>query len=308
MPPPEPLYTTTSDTNSGNYSHQEAQTIVCRICNIAKPLSNFTKNKRNRSGYETKCRECAGLYSKELDRRHAQALASAPLPTEKTCLMCNKTKPIERFYKAGWSADGRHSRCRDCIALLAAEEWRRNPRPPEINRRKNKEWREANKEYVALKKAIRYEENRAKMLEKSRDRHKKEDPARRRALQRTWNHKHWERHATQNCRARARRKGVPFNMVPSDLFTTEGKLPEFCPIFPSIRLRYDGGPDRRVWPSVDRIVPELGYVTGNVWVTSLAANMWKNNGSSPVERRKIIALMRSHKPTNTSDSQGDLFG
>jgi len=32
--------------------------------------------------------------------------------------------------------------------MFAAENWQQNPRPPEINRQKNKQWREENKEYV----------------------------------------------------------------------------------------------------------------------------------------------------------------
>ena len=42
-----------------------------------------------------------------------------------------------------------------------------------------------------------------------------------------------------------------------------------------MRLDYAGGGDRRLWASVDRIKPELGYVKGNVRVISLAANMAK---------------------------------
>jgi len=274
-PSPEPLYST----------------FTCIVCKKDKPVSAFTRNKRYKTGHENRCKECATEYYKNLERKHAEA---NNLPTAKTCLMCHATKPMDSFYKVGWSADGRHSRCRDCMSLVAAERWENNPRPPEINRRKNKEWRDANKEYVDLKRKIRYEQNREEILKKAKDTPHK-NPERRRVIQRDWNHGKWERHATWNCKPRAKKKGVPFAMAPADLFNNEGRLPEFCPIFPNIRLDYNGGPDRRCWPSVDRIVPELGYVAGNVWVISLAANMWKTNGSNPEERRRIIAIMGGSK-------------
>src|SRR5208282_2653860 len=104
--------------------------------------------------------------------------------------------------------------------------------------------------------------------------------------------KPWQDKAVTNCHARARQKGVPRGMKGSDLLDPKtGALPVFCPIFPHIRLDYNQGPDRRCWASVDRKVPELGYVTGNVWVISLAANTWKSNGSSPLERARITSLM-----------------
>lgn len=87
-----------------------------------------------------------------------------------------------------------------------------------------------------------------------------------------------------------------------------GELPEFCPIFPNIRLDYNQGSDRRCWASVDRKVPTLGYVTDNVWVVSMAANTWKTNGSNPQERRKIVSLMvPKQKKQKINSNQSSLF-
>jgi hypothetical protein len=89
------------------------------------------------------------------------------------------------------------------------------------------------------------------------------------------------------------KKGIPFSASPDDLFDKfTNKLPEFCPIFQHIRLDYGAGNDRRCWASVDKIVPELGYTSGNIWVVSMAANVWKNNGSNPAERERIVAIMK----------------
>lgn len=121
----------------------------------------------------------------------------------------------------------------------------------------------------------------------------------------------WPSYKISACKKRAKDKCLPFNMVSVDLYDPRtGNLPEVCPIFPHIRLDYGAGPDRRYWASVDRIVPELGYVSGNVCVVSMAANTWKTNGSNPEERKRIIALMRGskHKRFDQQMAQGVLFG
>lgn len=303
-PSPETLYATVPDMNSENFAQSDVATFACRICKIAKPLSEYSKNKREKRGHDSRCKGCAVEYYKELERKHAGA---ENLPTEKSCSMCHITKPMDSFYKAGWSADGRHTRCKECLSFLAAEHWKRSPDFSEERKRKNREWREENKEYVAEMKKSRSTDDtreRARILAFER---RRRDPEKARAIHRDWNHRRWEFHATQNCKVRAKRKSVPFSMQPSDLLKENGILPEFCPIFPHIRLDYNGGHDRRCWPSVDRIVPELGYITGNVWVTSIAANVWKNNGSNPAERRRIIALMGGAKPKEETSNQAELF-
>jgi hypothetical protein len=57
--------------------------------------------------------------------------------------------------------------------------------------------------------------------------------------------------------------------------------------------------ERRFWASVNKIVPALGYITGNVCVASMTANTWKSNGSSPTERARILEILfpkPKHKP------------
>lgn len=108
---------------------------------------------------------------------------------------------------------------------------------------------------------------------------------------------------------RAKEKGVPYSLQASDLMDANtGELPVSCRIFPHINLDYCAGPDQRLWASLDRIVPELGYVSGNVWIISKAANTWKSNGSNPAERRRIIQIMRGReKKVSYASSQMPLF-
>jgi hypothetical protein len=66
-------------------------------------------------------------------------------------------------------------------------------------------------------------------------------------------------------------KYLPFNILPEDI-----EIPIVCPIMgvPISKGKYA--------PSVDRIIPELGYVKGNIRVISLLANQMKWN-STPEE-------------------------
>lgn len=80
-------------------------------------------------------------------------------------------------------------------------------------------------------------------------------------------------------RLRARKLKLPFNITYEDIY-----IPEYCPIL-NIKLKrkdYEEG-NRHSWinssPSLDKIIPELGYVKGNIAVISMKANSMKTNAS-----------------------------
>lgn len=76
-----------------------------------------------------------------------------------------------------------------------------------------------------------------------------------------------------NARQRAKRAGVPFDITADDI-----TIPETCPIL-RIPLKIAARLPTDNSPSLDRIVPELGYVRGNVAVISFRANAIKNSAS-----------------------------
>ena len=82
---------------------------------------------------------------------------------------------------------------------------------------------------------------------------------------------------------RAKQKGVTFSLKPEDIF-----IPSHCPVS-GLALSRGSGRASDASPSLDRIVPELGYVKGNVIVVSNRVNMIKNS-SNPNELRKIAAF------------------
>ncbi|MFN3573641.1 MAG: hypothetical protein ACK4TR_08950 [Phenylobacterium sp.] len=84
-------------------------------------------------------------------------------------------------------------------------------------------------------------------------------------------------------RSRAKRAGVPCTITVGDIV-----IPSHCPVLgiPLVRrLGKKGGCDQS--PSLDRIVPELGYVPGNIVVVSRRANRIKNDAT--IEELRAIA-------------------
>lgn len=71
---------------------------------------------------------------------------------------------------------------------------------------------------------------------------------------------------------RAKKRGLMFSITLMDL----GPLPTVCPVL-GIKITVFGGRDNR--PEIDRLIPSLGYVPGNVAIISARANRIKNDGT-----------------------------
>lgn len=87
---------------------------------------------------------------------------------------------------------------------------------------------------------------------------------------------------------RAHKRGLPFNLTVEDIH-----IPEFCPVL-GLKLcigRSERGGVGEASPSLDRLIPSLGYVVGNVRVISWRANRLKCDASLD-EVEKIAAYMR----------------
>ncbi len=91
-----------------------------------------------------------------------------------------------------------------------------------------------------------------------------------------------ERRLFESVRQRAKSNNIPFNIEESDII-----IPEFCPVF---NTPFDKSVYYR--PSVDRIVPELGYIKGNIAVISYRAN-WLKNNSTPEELEALLKWVKS---------------
>lgn len=96
-----------------------------------------------------------------------------------------------------------------------------------------------------------------------------------------------------NARNRAIAKGIEFSLTLEDV-----AVPTHCPVL-GIPLVVATGFARDGSPSVDRIDPTKGYVTGNVCVISHKANTIKSNACVDDLRRVLAYMEAAHAARNT---------
>lgn len=90
----------------------------------------------------------------------------------------------------------------------------------------------------------------------------------------------------RSARQRARKRGIPFDLEPSDVV-----VPETCPCCTKPIVASEApGPANSRSPSLDRINPDLGYVRGNVAVICWRCNNLKRDATSS-ELRAIAEWM-----------------
>jgi len=98
----------------------------------------------------------------------------------------------------------------------------------------------------------------------------------------------WPIRAVTRLRYIAKTKNLPFNMEAADIV-----IPPVCPVlglpfvFGADGYRHPHG------PSVDRIIPALGYVKGNVRVICNLANRLKHELTDAADLRKVVADLES---------------
>ncbi len=94
-----------------------------------------------------------------------------------------------------------------------------------------------------------------------------------------------ERYLCLRTKHRATYANLPFSLRPEDIV-----IPEICPIL-GIPLKFSLRQAAHNSPSIDRIIPDLGYVPGNIAIISHRANMLKGDGTAD-EHEKIAAYIR----------------
>lgn len=193
--------------------------------------------------------------------------------TKKTCENKGIPLPLSEFPKDSNKPDGLSLWCKQCRSK-SARRWQ------ERNREKHcaadKRYRELNPEKTRDRKKRWINKNIERHRTYGREfkrRHAEKIKALERAKKAADPYGYWVKKNISGCKARAKRKGVPFSMTREDLLP----LPEFCCVF-GIKLDYLSGTEKRSWASIDRIDPKLGYVSGNIRIISRAANMAKLDG------------------------------
>jgi translation initiation factor 2B subunit (eIF-2B alpha/beta/delta family) len=195
----------------------------------------------------------------------------------KICCTCKIEKLFSDFNKNKSTKDGLHKQCKSCL-----KEYRKNnestikekikeraAHTSEKRKEYLKEYLEKNKEVLKEKKKLYREKNKKQLQEKVSSRYNKiknENP---------------EIILLYNARARAKKYGIPFSITVEDIV-----IPEICPIL-KISLTVSKSKVSPNSPTIDKIVPELGYVKGNIQVISHRANMMKSDAS--IEELKLFS-------------------
>lgn len=84
-------------------------------------------------------------------------------------------------------------------------------------------------------------------------------------------------------KAKCKKKNIIFTITIDDI-----KIPSKCPVLGIDIILFSGSDNS---PSVDRLVPELGYIKGNINIISNKANRIKNN-STPEELELVLFWYR----------------
>lgn len=101
---------------------------------------------------------------------------------------------------------------------------------------------------------------------------------------RRYYHANVKKSMIRHAHRRAQKGGYACTIVEADL-----QIPEFCPLL-SIKIQA-GGKLNPASPSLDKIIPELGYVPGNVWIISHRANQIKSD-ATVAELELLVANLK----------------
>lgn len=94
-------------------------------------------------------------------------------------------------------------------------------------------------------------------------------------------------HMMKRAERRAKKANLPFDITVEDIF-----IPEVCPVFGCPFSISNGSGPGDFSPSIDKIIPDMGYVKGNIRIICSKANRIKSDASVE-EVRKVLNYMLS---------------
>ena len=160
----------------------------------------------------------------------------------KICKTCLEFKPYEFFTKQEKSRGGYVHHCKQCRVAKQKAKRASDSEYAEKCRERCRAWRKNNP-------VASYESNKS------------------------WKERNPLKNHLFNVKGKAKANNIPFNITCDDIV-----IPEYCPIL-GLKLEYNKNQTEDNSISIDRIIPELGYVKGNVQVISLLANKMKNSAT-----------------------------
>lgn len=247
----------------GTVNSCQVETKKCKFCNKTKQLTEF-RNFHN--VFSINCIEC--LNEKE----------SLKIQNLKRCAKCKIVKDIDKFHGR---INSKHSVCKECNKL--DQQLRRNKNTNKDFSLVNAEKRcEICREVKKLENFCRhingYYRSYCKVCYETRisaEKHEQDitSKEKRRANERSKYRKNPKLAMWRSAKARAKKQNVPFSITLDDII-----IPEYCPIL-GIKIISGIGNSTNNSPTLDKIIPKLGYVRGNIKVISWRANALKRDGT-----------------------------
>jgi len=183
-----------------------------------------------------------------------------------------------KYYFTGNSCNHGHlskrltstSQCCECNRIRSAEYYKNNQ---SRLLEQDKERRAKNRKTIAARRKVKYQKNKNQILRRHREKIES-NPA---------------KYLWKSAKARAKRKKIPFTITIEEV---EKLIPKtlLCPIL-GIDIRIEKKKSSKHSITLDRIIPALGYVPGNVVVISHLANTLKSDVTDPDVFRKIAAWL-----------------
>lgn len=234
---------------------------VCTKCGKEKSLSEFYKDKGSR-GYSYHCKQCIGERSKERVREVRSEVVkwtNLLYTGEELDLQLDAVSKLNS--NQIWTLRAK-------LNKLLGEKFDSELYHKEYYQKNKERLSEKNREYAILNK------EKINTYRRIYDAHNKDrnDESKRR-----WSDNNYLQIKLSSCKRRALEKSLPFDIELSDL-----EVPHICPILHiPIRISSTGRLCDNS-PSVDRIIPEMGYTKGNVQMISNKANRMKTD-ATPLE-------------------------
>ncbi len=227
----------------------------CKFCKKDKDSSLFHKGRRL-NGISRLCIECQN----EADTRRIEY---ERVTLHKICNYCKIEKLLSDFNKNVSKKFGYELYCKECSRAYGQSDKIRTAKLArcQINKesisKKNKEYRERNQERIKKERKAWYRENLNIRLFRS-------------------------------AKNRAKQENRPFDITPDDII-----IPKYCPVL-GIPLFVSEDKCGNNSPSLDKIIPELGYIKTNIVVMSHRANTIKND-STIEELEKILNFLKNRR-------------
>jgi hypothetical protein len=213
----------------------------------------------------------------------------------KKCTCCGEIKPLDQFYTEKRAKDGKTSRCKVCLDIQKREYRATHKKERSEHEKKRRLTDPTFAEQAAVRNSRYYQ----KVKEEGGERWEKVVQNRNKNLAKM-RERRPEYFMLKGAKYRSKIENLPFNLEESDII-----IPEYCPIL-GIKLKQAEGYVSDDSPSLDKKIPKLGYVKGNVAIISYLANKMKQNATPEqleMFAKNIIPYLKNEDIVQTTENK-----